>query len=93
MYDHSWFLQDEALVDGLISRKTQEGMAFPDENFPDNKDLTVYKCWDSTRWSHEAEVEAQAHTTHMLQDEARVAQHAGSRQCQEHACSLFAGES
>ena len=65
MYDNSLFLQDEDLVDGLIARKIQEGMAFPDENFPDNKDLTVYKCWDSTKWSTETEVEAQARTTHM----------------------------
>ena len=65
MYDHNLFLEDEALVDGLIARKVQEGMAFPDENFPNNADLTVYKCWDSTKWSHETEVEAQARATHM----------------------------
>ena len=65
MYDRSLSLEDEALVDGLIARKTQEGMAFPDENFPNNKSMTVYKCWDSTKWSHETEVEAQARTTHI----------------------------
>ena len=66
VYDHILFLQDEALVDGLIARKVREGMAFPDENFPDNKDLTLYKCWDSTKWSHESGTEDQACTAHVL---------------------------
>lgn len=44
---------NEELVNDLVERKRKEGLAFPDTNFPECKELEVYKCWDATLYETE----------------------------------------
>ena len=45
------------LVDDLIRRKVADGEVRPHHEFPGNADMTLYRCWDSTTYDSDDEVE------------------------------------